>query len=611
MKLGLYEDRASPDSGIMPQYKETTPPGAFGEGVGDTLNKAAAEVVDPLVQQQNQTRERIIQTQLNDSESKLHAAYLNAMNGPDGLKKKTGSDARAAAPDTRKIITDAFAQINKGEMLPHARDLFVMRSKTMMGAYENSINEYMNEQDKVGLAASTKTAMALGTAIISGGYKDDDLVAKTTAQVESKLSAYSRSQDGGASEGQHVQEWNKTVGLTVIRNNLKENTESGIATARKKLVQYTPFLGDQLHSVEGEINVAEEKIGGLTAAIKAAANNTNDNSTLVNEIDARSDILDNDKLTPTAKMFAMTHLQTLATEGAKAQDQANRGSFSRIYSAYRKGGFGTIPPEDVSYLRDQPEHQGVDQWQKFLNIVREDGLHKENQPETEEQRRAYGAFLADFAAHKDKFAAMPIESFQSDYHASFNPRRRVEADTLVSSLKTPVPQTEGLTHDEMRLVLQYGRSNGYFKETDPTLWSPEDELRMETITRGIEGQRTSWMQGHPKQKPGPDEVQKWVHQMYDPNVVLKSGFFRDTRINAIDAAINPAPYRGKTIIPAAQLKQIDEALDTVRLSHDDVNREWMYRKYQEKNSVPEALKAPPPDDDNLGVIPMPPPPGRP
>lgn len=590
MKLGLYESNTEFNPGGTPQFNERTVPGAFGEGIDQTLDKAASDVVDPLVQQQTQQRERLIQTQLNDSESKLHAAYLNAMNGPDGLKKKTGSDVRESAPDTRKIISDAFTQITKGEMLPHARDLFMMRSKTMMGAYENSINEYMNEQDKVALAASTRTATALGTAIISNGYRDDDLVAKTTAQVESKLSAYSRSQDGGASEGQHLQEWNKTVGLTVIRNYLKENTESGIAAARKKLVQYQPVLGEQLHSVEGEINIAEEKIGGLSAALRAAADNTNENSSFVNEIDARSDILGNDKLTPTSKMFALTHLQSLAGEGTRAQVQANQGSFSRIYSAYRNGGFGTIPSQDVAYLRDQPEHQGSDLWQKFLNIVREDSIHAENKPETEEERRAYGAFLADFAAHKDKFSAIPIEQFQADYHASFNPRRRVEADSMVSSLKAPAAQTEGLSHDEMRLVLQYGRTNGYFKETDPSLWSPQDELRMETIQRYIVNQRTSWMQSHPKQKPGPDEVQKWVKDMYDPNVVLKSGIFRDTRINAIDLSLNPTPYRGKTIIPAAQLNQIDAALDSVNLSHDDVNREWLYRKYQEQNET--GSKAP-------------------
>jgi hypothetical protein len=592
MKLGTYNPSAQADAGQMPRFSDRAIPGSFGENVGQSIEQAAANVVSPIVEQQQKERERLTQIQLNNAESMLHAAYLNSMNGPDGLRKKTGEDARAAAPDVRKVIGQANEQIQKMDMLPHARDLYMMRAKSMLPAYENSINEYVTEQDKVALKASTRTAMAIGLSQISENYNNPELVAKTAAQVETKLSAFSRTEDGGASEGQHILEWNRSVGTTVIRNFLKEDTESGIAAAKKKLVEYKPFLGEHLATLEGEVKTAEEKVGGLSSAIRASQENLIPNTSLVNEANARNSILTNDKLTPMTKMYALTHLQTLMREGQIAQRQSNEGAFSRVYSTYRNGGFAKIPATDVAYLKDQPEHQGVELWQKFLEIVRSDALHAENKPETEGERIAYGRFLADYAAHKDKFADMSMERFQADYHAGFNPKRRVEADSLVASLKAPAAQTEGLTHDEMRMVLQYGRSNGYFKETDPTLWTPEDESRMEFVTRQIVGQRTLWMQSHPKQKPGPEEVQKWVKGIYDTNVVLNSGVFRDTRVNAIDINQNPTPYRGKTIIPAAQLKQIDEALDKVNLSHDDSNREFLYRKFLEQGQAPELLRPP-------------------
>ena len=170
------------------------------------------------------------------------------------------------------------------------------------------------------------------------------------------------------------------------------------------------------------------------------------------------------------------------------------------------------------------------------------------------------------------------------YHDKFNPKRRVEADTLVAQLKNPAAQTEGLTHNELQLVLQYGRQEGYFKDKDPTNWSPEDGLRMEAITGDIQRQRAQWIQSHPKQKPGAEEVQKWVHGWYQPNTVL--GNWRDKTITKAEAVLTPEKYRNETIIPSSDLKQIDDALSKLRLSTDNVNRMWMYRQLHAKRAGP-------------------------
>lgn len=588
MKLQSYQEGTTEQAGPTPQFDPIHGSrSAFGTQFGEQIEQAAQTITAPIIKEQEQERERLTTIQLANAESALHSAFLAATDKPEsqpgagdgGLKTKTGELARKAAPDVMKIVGETHTANLTGLTLPHAKALYESRSRGMLASYQDSVNQYVTDQDKVALRASVKTATTVGLSMIASNYKSPDLVARTEAEVETKLKALSNSEDGGASAGAHVNDWYSSVGQMLIRQNLKENTMAGIETAKKLASQYQPFLGEHAAQIEGEIVVATQKVGGVTAAMDAATKNTYPNSSLIDEQKAQSAIMARQDLDPFAKTFARTHLQSLISEGQAAQKNANEGSFSRIYSAYRTRGWAGIPTQDISYLRDQPVHQGTELWQKFLDIVRSDAIHAESRPETEGERRAYGAFLADIAAHPEKFSDMSIENFQADYHGSFNPRRRVEADSLVSGLKRPVGQTEGLSTNELKMVLQYGRQGGMFKNTDPTLWSPEDELRMESITSDVVSKRTSWMAMHPKQKPGPTEVQSWVKEWFEPNKVL-GGFFHNETITRAEAVTNPAPYRGKTIIPKRILNQIDEALSQINLSHDDVNRQWMYRQWK-------------------------------
>lgn len=600
-RIGDYLPQVSRQVGPAPELRAV--PGGFGVQFGQELEQAAGNVLSPLVEAERKRREQLTSLQLSDAESATHAAMLK---GFTDLKTKTGDDARLAAPDILSAVQDAANDAGNKDMLPHARELYNARVKNMLSNFNNSVQDYVNDQGKVALRASTKTATTLGLSLIGNDYQNDKFVADTAANVETKLQALSKMEDGGASAGANINDWYSSVGQVVIRNFLKENTMDGIQKAEKKLIEYKPQLGIHAATLEGEINTAKQKVGGLGAALKAAQTFTIPNTSFIDQGKGEQGILKDTTLDPFSKVFALEHFRSLVREGAETQKASNEDAFSRIYTAYRNGGWSAIDSKDISYLSKQPEHRGTELWQRFLDITRADALHAEAQPETEAERQAYGRFLADFAAHKEKYADMSMPDFQSGLHPLIYKGRRVEADAMVAGLKAPAQQTEGLTHDEMRLVLQYGRANGLFKETDPTLWSPTDELRMEAVTRGIQQQRAIWMQNHPKQKPGAEEAQKWVHDWFDPARVLGTGIFRNNQITKLDATMDPQPYRGKTIIPEKMLNQIDEALSQMRLSHDDVNREWIFRQYlQGKTPTYENFRTNPPSATAPSAAPAP------
>jgi hypothetical protein len=598
-KIGDYIPQVSRQVGPAPELRAAT--GGFGLQFGQELEQAAGNVLSPLVEAERKRREQLTSLQLSDAESATHAAMLK---GFTDLKTKTGDDARLAAPDILSTVQDAATDAGNQDMLPYARELYNARVKNMLSNFNNSVQDYVNDQGKVALRASTKTATTLGLSLIGNEYKNDKFVADTAANVETKLQALSKMEDGGASAGANINDWYSSVGQVVIRNFLKENTMDGIQKAEKKLIEYKPQLGIHAATLEGEISTAKQKVGGLGAALKAAQTFTIPNTSFIDQGKGEQDILKDKTLDPFSKVFALEHFRSLVKEGESTQKAYNEDAFSRIYTAYRNRGWSAIDSKDIAYLSKQPEHRGTELWQRFLDITRADAQHDASRPPTEEENRAYGQFLGDIAEHPEKYADMTMPSFQSTYHPTFNQSRRVEADAMVAKLKNPAQQTEGLTPDELRLVLQYGRQEGFFTEKDSTLWSPKDELRMEAVVRDVQGKRTTWMKNNPHKKPGAKEAQEWIHEWFDPLRVLGTGIFRNDRITKLDATMDPQPYRGKTIIPEKLLNQIDEALSQMKVSHDDINREWIFRQYlQGKTPTFEDYRTNPPRAPNFSATP--------
>jgi hypothetical protein len=548
MKIPIYDEPQVSTTPLATPLDTTDKTGAYralagmGQAIGSAVSKLHEDDEAMLKKQRSQDDAAAVLA----AENSLHKDVDMAMNDRDiGLLNQQGEKAvQMSAHIYDRLETMRAQKVQQFGLSPEQAQAFKLRSAGMLEDTYRQGETYVAHQRRASNQADVDAAQTLTLNSIAQFSNDDELVARSTARVESGIRSQAISPAAGDAA---VSEWRSKVAQTVLNSRISGRDIQGAQTYFDQ-PDVRASLGPAAAHYEKTIQLLGDQVRGVTQATDIVNGARRPVTGFVDETKVQEAL---------SKIPPGPGRQTTEEEIRKQVALAHQGEtdtvntkFSGALTAYLGDhSLSDIKPEDKAWLQQYAPEKWV-----ALEALQQRDINRAREPrgreagDSPEQEAARIDAIHELTDNRDYWAKQPTEAFLAKYAPVLSKRGLHEVGGYFAKLhgtpgKADAPMPAPAAQAVRALMVE-----ALHLPAKASQWSESQVRAAAHLQDYVTQKRSDFMHSNGGKEPTREQMQSWASDQLVKGKVVGSGRFFDDTTTRAQYETDPK-YRGKNFAP--------------------------------------------------------------